>query len=186
MSSSAPELASASRRLAGKWGWFVVLGILMIFAGFFALGETVLVTLVSVIFIGAALVAGGVVQLIHAFGNRGWRSALFSALCGALYVVGGFLIMKEPVRGSLVITAFLIAALAVGGVLRIVVSLRHQEVHGWWLLLLGGVVSLALAALLFASLPWSGLWVLGMLIGIELLVQGFTWTSFGFALRALR
>ncbi len=186
MSDLAPEFLEQSRRLAGKWGWFVVLGLLMIAAGVFALGETVMVTLVSVLVIGALLIVAGVVQLVHAFGNRDWRSSLFGAVCGALYVVGGFLIMMEPVRGSLVITVFLIAALAVGGILRIVLALRHRDVHGWWLLMLGGVISLTLAAMLFASLPWSGLWVLGMLIGIELLVQGFTWTSFGFALRALR
>ena len=37
--------------------------------------------------------------------------------------------------------------------------------------------------LLYSSMPWSGLWVLGTLIGIELIVSGVTWLQFGFALR---
>jgi len=172
--------------LQGKWGWFVFLGLLMIAAGCFALVDTVLVTLFSVIFIGATMVVGGAVQLIHAFANRGWGNFLFGLALGILYIVAGFLIMEEPVRGSLLITLFLIAVLAVGGVVRVIVALRHTELNGWWVVLLGGLVSIGLAALLYLSFPWSGLWVLGMLIAIELLIQGFTWVIFGFALRALR
>ena len=40
--------------------------------------------------------------------------------------------------------------------------------------------------LLYASLAWSGLWVLGTLIAIELLVQGAGWLYFGIALRLTR
>ncbi len=172
--------------LAGKWGWFVGLGIIMLIGGVLALGDTVLVTLLSVIFIGAVLVVSGIVQIIHAFANKGWASFLFALLCGALYIVGGLLIMGEPVQGSILLTIFLLAALAVGGVLRIVIALRHREVHGWWLLLIGGVISLALAVLLYISLPWSGLWVLGTIIAVELIIQGASWVSMGFALRGMR
>jgi hypothetical protein len=55
---------------ARKWSWFVALDVVMVLAGGFAWGDTVLVTLVSVIFIGAALIVGGVLQIIHAFANR--------------------------------------------------------------------------------------------------------------------
>jgi uncharacterized membrane protein HdeD (DUF308 family) len=39
--------------------------------------------------------------------------------------------------------------------------------------------------LLYRSLPWSGLWVLGTLIAVELLVQGGTWLQFGLSLRQM-
>jgi uncharacterized membrane protein HdeD (DUF308 family) len=41
-------------------------------------------------------------------------------------------------------------------------------------MLMGGIVSVILAIMLYASLPWSELWVLGTLIAIELLIHGFT------------
>jgi len=174
----------AGDRIAGRWGWFITLGIVMVLAGGFALGDTVLVTLLSVIFIGAMLVVGGVIQLIHAFANRSWAGFILSLLCGALYVVGGFLIMQEPVQGSVLITIVLMASLAVGGVLRIVMALRHREVGGWWLLLLGGLISIVLAALLFVSLPWSSFVLLGTLIAIELIFHGVAWIRLGLTLRA--
>jgi uncharacterized membrane protein HdeD (DUF308 family) len=173
------------RHVAAKWGWFVFLGIVLIAAGIFALGDAVAVTLVSVIFIGAMLLVGGVIQIVHAFMTRTWSSFLFQFLGGALYIVGGLLIMDEPEHGSVLITLLLLAALIVGGVLRIVIALRHREIPGWWMLLLGGIVSLVVGVLLFMELPWSGLWVLGTLIAIELIMMGVTWLQFGLTLRHL-
>ena len=172
-------------QLASRWGWFLALGVVLILAGVFALGDVVAVTLASVIFIGAALLVGGIFQIIHAFATKQWSAFLFALLCGVLYVVGGVLIMQEPVQGSLVITLFLVAALVVGGVLRIVIALRHRDLSGWLLLLFGGIISLLLGFLLYSTLPWSGLWVLGTLIGVELIIQGISWVQFGLSLRHL-
>jgi uncharacterized membrane protein HdeD (DUF308 family) len=174
------------RSLSGKWGWFVALGIGMILAGVFALGDTVVVTLVSVIFIGAAMLVAGVFQILHAFAIKQWGGFLFALLCGALYIAAGLIIMREPVQGSIVITAFLLAVLSVAGVLRIVMALRHREIKGWWLLLLTGIVSVGLAVLLFLGLPWSSLWLLGTVIAIELIFHGVGWVTLGFALRGMR
>jgi uncharacterized membrane protein HdeD (DUF308 family) len=169
--------------ITSKWGWFVALGIVLILVGIFALIDTVAFTIASVIFIGAMLAVGGIFQIVHAFMTKTWGSFFLNILMGLLYTVGGFLIMQEPVQGSFVITLMLIVALAIGGVMRIVIAFQHRELKYWWLLVLGGVISLVLAYLLFASLPWSGLWVLGTLIAVELLIQGFTWLQFGLSLR---
>ena len=93
--------------------------------------------------------------------------------------------MDEPVQGSVILTLFLLAAILVGGVMRIIVAIQHRELQGWWLILLGGIVSVVLSIMLYMTLPWSGLWILGTLISIELLVQGFTWLRFGLSLRRM-
>jgi uncharacterized membrane protein HdeD (DUF308 family) len=184
MTDIARQFGFEPRRVAAKWGWFVALGVGMVLAGGFALGDTMLVTFLSVIFIGAALLVGGVFQIIHAFANKEWGAFLLSLLGGALYIVGGLLIMDEPVNGSMVITILVMVSLGVGGVLRIVMALRHRELRGWWLMLLGGVIAVGVAVLLFLSLPWSSLWLLGTLIAIELIFNGVGWIRLGFALRA--
>ena len=184
MTDIAHQLGIEPRRFAAKWGWFVALGIGMLLAGGFALVDTMLVTILSVIFIGAALLVAGIFQIVHAFANKEWGAFLFALLCGALYVIGGLLIMNEPVSGSLIITIFVMASLAVNGVLRIVMALRHRELQGWWLVLLGGLIAIGVAVMLFLSLPWSSLWLLGTLIAIELIFNGVGWIRLGFALRA--
>jgi uncharacterized membrane protein HdeD (DUF308 family) len=171
--------------VASKWGWFVALGLILMLMGIFALGDVVAFTLVSVIFIGAMLIVGGIFQIIHAFMTRAWRGFALNVIMGVMYAIGGVLIMDEPLRGSVILTLFVLAALLVGGVMRMVIAFRHWELTGWWLMLLGGVISVFLAVMLYATLPWSGLWVLGTLIAIELLTLGVTWLRFGFSLRRM-
>ena len=115
--------------------------------------------------------------------TREWRSFLLNLFGGVLSLIAGFLIMDEPVRGALVLTIVVVAFLAVGGITRIVLAFRHREMANWGLLAVSGVVSLLVAGLHNATFPWSGLWVLGTLIAVELIVQGIGWLSFGLALR---
>jgi uncharacterized membrane protein HdeD (DUF308 family) len=176
-------IAGQLSHISGKWGWFVALGVLSILAGMFALTDVVAFTLVSVIFIGAMLLVSGVFQIIHSFATKTWGQFGLSLVMGVLYMAGGVLIMQEPVQGSVVITLMLLIALVVSGVFRIVIALRHREMKYWWLMALGGLASAAIGVWLFAALPWSGLWVLGTLIAVELLIQGVTWLQFGLALR---
>ena len=159
--------------VAPQWRRFIALGEVLIVVGVLALGDVVLASLVSVILIGAAMLVGGVFQLIHAAATkRNWGSFVF--------------VMREPVRGSIVITLFILMCLVAGGVLRSVIALRHRELPGWWLMLIGGLLSVILGIMLYRALPWSGLWVLGLLVGVELVVQGVSWLQFGLGLRKLR
>ena len=173
------------RRPRSNWGWFVVLGILQILLGVFCWFDVVATTLVGTIFIGAALVVGGVLQIIHAFLDRGWGGFLLHVLSGVLYAIGGFLIMAEPIQGSVVITIILAAVLIVAGVSRIVLAVSHWHLGGSGLLLLGGLISIGVGIALYATLPWSGLWVLGTLIAVELIFHGAAWVEFGLSLRRL-
>jgi len=54
---------------------------------------------------------------------------------------------------------------------------------GWGLLLAGGVISLLVGVMLYLMLPWSGLWVVGTLIAVELIFHGVSWIQFGLTLR---
>lgn len=174
-----PRTAGAAHR----WGWFLVLGILLILLGIFAWIEVVAVTLAGVILLGAAMFVGGIFQIIHAFMVRAWSGFFLHILMGVLYVIGGLLIMAEPLQGAVVVTVFLAVCLAVAGIMRVVMAIQHRELNGWWLMLFSGVITFLIGLLLYATLPWSGLWVLGTLIAVELVIQGITWVQFGLMLR---
>jgi uncharacterized membrane protein HdeD (DUF308 family) len=128
-------------------------------------------------------VVAGVFQIVHAFMDREWGAFALHLLVGILYVIGGFLLMDEPVQGSLIITILVAAALIVGGILRIVIGVRHRHMPGWGLLVAGGLISLVVGVMLYLSLPWSGLWVVGTLIAVELIMHGVSWIQFGLTLR---
>jgi uncharacterized membrane protein HdeD (DUF308 family) len=186
MSAGISNQRTDAANISKKWGWFVALGVAMIALGVIAWLDVITVTIAGTIFIGASLLVGGVFQIIHAFMTKEWRGFIMSLFCGTLYLAGGLLIMNEPVQGALVLTLLVMAALAVGGVVRIVLALQHRNIAAWGLILLSGIVSIVVAYLLYASLPWSGLWVLGTLIAVELLIQGSSWLYFGLALRFAR
>jgi uncharacterized membrane protein HdeD (DUF308 family) len=186
MSAEISSQRTGAANITKKWGWFVALGVAMIALGVIAWLDVVTVTIAGTIFVGASLLVGGVFQIIHAFMTKEWRGFIMSLFCGILYLAGGLLIMNEPVQGALVLTLLVMAALMVGGVVRIVLALQHRNIAAWGLILLSGIVSIVVAYLLYASLPWSGLWVLGTLIAVELLIQGSSWLYFGLALRFAR
>jgi uncharacterized membrane protein HdeD (DUF308 family) len=153
----------------------VALAVLGIALGVIAWLNVGVITIAGTIFIGASLLVGGVFQIIHAFMTKEWRGFVLSLFCGVLYLVGGLLIMNEPVQGALALTLLAAAPLIVSGIVRIVLALQHRNITAWCLILLSGIVSIVVGYLLTASLPWSGLWVLGTLIAVELLVQGASW-----------
>ena len=177
----------AKSNFTRQWGWFAAIGAAMVMLGIVVLCDVVAASIASVIVIGAMMFVGGIIQLAQALATmRGWRNFLFGIVGGLLYLVGGIFIMQEPVQGSVVITLVLLLAMMIGGVIRIIISLRHREMPGWWFMLIGGLISIIIGLVLYLMLPWSGLWVLGTLIGIELIVQGVSWLRFGLALRAIR
>jgi len=175
--------ASGQARPGTGWGRFVALGIAQLVLGVIAWFDVIAFTIAGVIFLGALLLVGGVFQIVHAFMNRGWRGFVLHLLVGVLYAIGGFLLMDEPLQGSLLVTILLAIALMVGGALRIGIAMQHRDMPGWGLMLAGGVISLLVGVLLYATLPWSGLWVVGTLIAVELIVHGVSWLQFGLALR---
>ena len=166
-----------------RWGWFVALGIAQLLLGIIAWFDVIAFTIAGVIFIGALLVVAGVFQIVHAFMDREWGGFALHLLVGVLYVVGGFLLMDDPLPGAVVVTILVAAALIVGGILRIVIGVRHRHMPGWGLMLVGGVISLVVGVMLYLMLPWSGLWVVGTLIAIELIMHGVSWIQFGLTLR---
>ena len=175
--------AATDGRPRMRWGWFVALGIAQLVLGAIAFLDVVLFTIAGVIFIGALLVVGGVFQVVHAFMNRGWGAFVLHLLVGILYVIGGFLLMNDPLPGALILTVLVAAALIFGGVLRIVIGVQHHDMAGWGMLIAGGVISLLVGVMLVLMLPWSGLWVVGTLIAVELIIHGVSWIQVGLALR---
>jgi uncharacterized membrane protein HdeD (DUF308 family) len=175
--------SNAAPRPRTRWGWFVALGIAQIVLGVIAWFDVIAFTIAGVVFIGAMLVVAGVFQVVHAFMDRDWRAFILDLLVGVLYVIGGFLLMAEPVQGSLVITILVAIALIIGGILRIVMSIQHRHMAGWIMMFVSGLISLLVGVMLYLTLPWSGLWVVGTLIAVELIVHGVSWLQFGLTLR---
>src|SRR5215470_1038600 len=82
----------------------ILLGLVLILAGLFVLGDVVLATLISTIFIGVTAICAGAFEIVHAFWTKGWGGFLWQLLLGALYVAAGIVLLTQPVAGALILT----------------------------------------------------------------------------------
>jgi uncharacterized membrane protein HdeD (DUF308 family) len=170
--------------LRQNWAWFAILGGVLIFLGCLAIGTPHVAGRAVVVVLSVALIIGGIAQAIGAFQSRPGKGFFLYLLIGVLYVVLGMLMIEHEIEALLLLTLLLAVSLLVGGVLRIVVALTERfHSRGW--VLLNGVISVLLGIFIWRRWPWSGLWVIGLVVGVELIFNGLQWLMLGLAVRSV-
>lgn len=155
----------------------VLLGIVLILAGLVVLGDVVIATIISAIFIGIAAIIAGGFEIFHAFWTKGWGGFLWQIFLGILYLAFGFMLVSQPISGAVILTYVLGLLLFVSGVVRIFLGLRHWGEVGW-IMVLSGALGVIVGLIILTKWPVSGLWVLGLLLGIDLISHGVAWLAF--------
>ncbi len=179
-----PEaLVDPARSLQRGWRWLVGLGALLLVGGTFAIAAPVVATVAVTLLVGLTILAAGVVQLIHVFDAAGWQARLWSGIAGVIYVVGGLLLLFKPLAGIVALTLVMIISLFVDGVFRVVMGLQCRPERGWGWLAAGGVVTVVLSVLMFGLFPGISLTLLGLLAGISLIFEGWSFIFLGLAAR---
>jgi uncharacterized membrane protein HdeD (DUF308 family) len=113
---------------------------------------------------------------------RNLRGFALHLLAAALYSIVGLFMLEDPIRAATVLTLLLTASFFVGGVLRIIFSLTVRF-PAWGWVLFQGVVDLILGVLIWNGWPESSLWVIGMFVGIDLLLHGWSWVILALTVR---
>jgi uncharacterized membrane protein HdeD (DUF308 family) len=165
-----------------SWWGAILVGAIFIFAGFFVLGDVVAATVISAFLIGIVLLVAGAAEVFQAFSAQYWRGFFLRLLVGALYIVAGLMLVTDPARASITLTLVFALALIASGIVRIVQAVQYWEWFGV-LLLVSGIVGIAAGLIILSKWPVSGLWVLGTVVGIDLLLHGLWWISLGSRLR---
>lgn len=179
------SLGTSIRTLSHKWGWFVALGVLLIFAGTVALVTVVPATIVSVIWIGTMLFVIGIAEIVAAFRFKEWgRFALWLVL-GLLYLAAGVMTFVNPLLAAASLTLLIGIALVAGGIVRGYIAYQMRDSNSWGWVALSGVITLLLGVMILMQWPASGLYVLGIFLGVDMLFAGFGWLSTGLAIRRL-
>jgi len=175
---------TGGNELRQSWGWYLIFGIVLIVLGTIALGSSLLMTIASVFFFGWILIVGGIMEVVHAFWHKRWAGFFLDLLTGILYVVAGWMIMSNPKESALLLTLVIAMFLVFEGVFRIVAALVVRYPHWGWLLF-NGVISLLLGVMIWRQWPYSGLWVIGLFVGIEMLLNGWSLVMLSLAGRNL-
>ena len=146
-------------------GWYIAAAIAFIVLGVFAVMEPAVASLGVALLVGWLFVFGGIAHLITAFKGGGAKHVIWQILIAIVYTIGGVYLLAS--------------VLFIAGVLEIAAYFQIASASGW--LLANGIVTLVLGGLIWFQWPSSSVWAIGLLVGVNLLMTGFTRLMLGSA-----
>jgi uncharacterized membrane protein HdeD (DUF308 family) len=157
-----------------NWGWFLALGLLLTILGGMVIQTSYVATVFSIMLFGALLTGAGIVQFIQSFLARKWSGLFLMLLLGLLYIVTGLFCLAKPATAAITLTFWIAAFCFIGGLFRMITSLvlRFRQ---WGWVFFNGLVTFILGAIIYADWPISGLWVIGLFIGVDMVLSGWSW-----------
>jgi len=181
----ASQLQSLGSTLREHWVLFLVEGIVLLGLGFLAILLPPLATLGITILLGWLFLISGVTGLIASFWARQAPGFWWSLVSAVLGIGAGLVLLVSPGSGALSLTLILIVFFVIEGVASVMYALEHrQQLTGsWGWMLVSGIIDLFLAAMVFAGLPGSAAWAIGLLVGINMIFGGSALVAMALAAR---
>lgn len=157
--------------------WDIILGVLVVAAGLVLLGNTVIATAISVLFLGWMALASGVVLVLGALFRRKEGGLWTGILGGAMLIVLGLFILRNPLVGAVTLTLIAGAMFFSSGLTRVFGAMQATEARG--LLIISGLISIGLGLWVLFNLGTATLTLLGVLLGIQTVLEGLTLVTVG-------
>lgn len=148
----------------------VILGVFLIALGIGTLWAQMFTTLASVYFLGWVLMIAGVAQMLYGISAGGLQKSLLFFITGLLSIGIGLVAVINTALSAVTFTLFIAGLLLVSGTYRILSNVMSRTKD--WTAITAGVISLILGISIILSWPVSGLFVIGLFIGIELIING--------------
>lgn len=164
------------------WWWLLFFGILLIVGGTVALLFPILTNVAAMVVLGVTLVMAGIATIVTAFWAGKWGGFLVQFLVGIVYFVVGLQIADMPLQAGLVTAMFIAAFFIVAGAFRVAAALTVRFPHWGWAML-NGVVTFLCGVVIYRHFPQCALWVVGLLVGLEMIFNGLTWIMLAVAIR---
>jgi uncharacterized membrane protein HdeD (DUF308 family) len=184
---SAAVLHREFQHLRSHWCWFFALGILLVICGTAVIvfpAVTAIGSVVAVVVIGVALLVAGVATIVATAWAGHWSGHLWQVLVGLFYVVAGYLILDAPVQATVAFTLMIATLFILIGLFRIVAAFVVRFPHWGWAVL-NGAVTFLIGFVIYKHSPQSALWAIGLLVGLEMLLNGWTWIMLSLAIRRI-
>lgn len=163
--------------------WLLFGGGFLIILGMVSVGAPLFMSLAIEQILGWILLGGGVVQGFQWFRERhrshGWTTLLVSLLG----ILAGIVLLVKPLQGVLTLTLILCFYFITQGILQILASLKVRPLPGWGWMLTSGITALLLGLMMWRRFPSSAAWAIGLLVGVNLLLMGWSSVALGLGSR---
>ena len=163
-------------------GLTITMGVIVLLMGLLAMGSPLIAGLSIAMVVGVLFIIGGIGQLAFAFKTG---SRIFDIILGVLTVVVGIYMVMNPAAALASLTIFLAAYLIVSGIFEALMAFQIKPANGWGWALFNGIISLLLGAMIWNQFPLSGVWAVGILLGVKLFFSGWMLLMFGLAARGM-
>jgi len=177
--------SAAGGNLAPHSRLFVIEGAILTFLGAAAIVVPQVATLAVEILLGWIFLIGGIIGLATTVIARHAPGFWWALASSVVSIVAGAFLLRSPIGGAISLTLILTCFLVADGIIMVLFGMEHrrQLSRQWGWFVANGVLDLFLAAIIIVALPGSVVWVLGLLIGIDLLFGGSSLIAIGFAYR---
>jgi uncharacterized membrane protein HdeD (DUF308 family) len=160
-----------------KGNWLFVTGVILVLLGIGSMISPAYAGNAVVYLIGGFLLITGLIQLMVGWQAESWRQKLASLIHGGIATVGGIAVVAHPFYGLAALSLVLAIFFAVEGIWKIISSFSYRPVPGWIALLMSGALDLILGILIWRQWPVSGLWAVGILVGVNLFSTGMAFVA---------
>ena len=147
-------------------------GVVVLTLGIFSLITPMVSGLAVTLIVAAVLLASGIAQLIYAMRSTTYGSGIGRFILGVVAALCGLAMLISPAAGLASITLFLAIYFLMDGLFCVIRAFQMRPGQGWGWLAFSGLVSLVLGWMIYADWPLSGVWAVGILVGIRLVFAG--------------
>ena len=153
-------------------GMSLISGILLILLGLAAIAAPSNTSVLTLKVIAGVMVLSGIAHFVHSWESGGLGRLLWALLVACLYVAAGLWVWNHPLAGVVSLALILGLVFVAEGVMALVAYALDRPVEGSGWLLANGALSLIVGLMIMNRWPSSALWVIGALVGVNLLVTG--------------
>jgi uncharacterized membrane protein HdeD (DUF308 family) len=176
------EIESAVRKGGRSITFF---GVVAIILGILAMLMPGLTGFSVVYLLGVVVLVAGIMRMIWAFQAGGLGRGLLMFAIGLLTLLAGLFLLAHPLFASGLLTIMLAIYFILDGIGELAAGFKVRPAEGWGWLLFGGIVSILLGLMIWSQFPLSGLWAIGILLGIKLFFIGLIMVTAGSSIRSV-
>ena len=133
---------------------------------------------------GVLFLVAGAAEIGIGMHSRAWGQFFLWVIGGVLYVGAGVVCIANPLFASVVLTLLLGAGLLAAGLVRAYLATQLPAGQPRGLVFVAAAVTILLGLIIVSHWPLDSVYVLGTLLGVDLLVHGVGWVSFGMGLHS--
>ncbi|QFU75294.1 HdeD family acid-resistance protein [Halioglobus maricola] len=160
------------------------MGIAVVIMGLIAIAMPLATGVAITITLGLVLIITAIAQIVFAFQSDSFGSGVLRFVFGLLAGICGTTLISQPGAGLATITLFLAVWFFIDGVFAIVHGIRWRPAPGAGWMIVNGGVGIILGVMIYNQFPSSAAWLVGLMVGIRLLLAGWTMIVLGAVTRS--